>query len=84
MNPQVRQLYKELLFIGREYPKGYNYFKTGLKKVFLKKKDLNDFEEIQKAIQHGRFVYKELEALWFLKKYRTMKQNYYDLGEKRE
>jgi hypothetical protein len=80
MHPHVRQLYKDLLHIGREYPKGFSYFRAGLKKVFLKKKDLDlsDAQVLKNAIDHGRFVYKELEALWFLKKYRVMKKNYYD------
>ncbi|KAJ3305830.1 hypothetical protein HDV03_000939 [Kappamyces sp. JEL0829] len=75
---QVIQLYKELLWIGREYPKGFHYFRAGLHRSFMKKAHLEDAKEIQKAIDHGRFVYKELEALWFLKKYRTMKARYLD------
>ncbi|KAJ3321489.1 Actin- protein 3B [Boothiomyces sp. JEL0866] len=75
MNPKVRDIYKQLLYIGKEYPKGYDYFRSGLKRAFLKKKDLPD-SEIDKAVEHGKFVYRELEALWFLKKYRTLKRNY--------
>lgn len=83
MHPQVRQLYKELLYIGREYPKGFPYFRTGLKRVFLKKRelDLKDEMALRAAIDHGRFVYRELEALWFLKKYRVLKKSYYDNQE---
>ncbi|KAI8898883.1 hypothetical protein BC833DRAFT_587897 [Globomyces pollinis-pini] len=77
MHPGVRDLYKQLLYIGREYPKGHQYFKKGLKGAFMKKKNIPE-SEIQKSIDHGWFVYKELEALWFLKKYRTLKKNYYD------
>ncbi|KAH6602398.1 hypothetical protein BASA61_001146 [Batrachochytrium salamandrivorans] len=47
-----------------------------LKKAFFKKKDLHNAAEIEKAIAHGEYVYKELEALWFIKKYRAMKRNY--------
>ncbi|OAJ35873.1 hypothetical protein BDEG_20105 [Batrachochytrium dendrobatidis JEL423] len=25
---------------------------------------------------HGEYVYKELESLWFIKKYRAMRRNY--------
>jgi hypothetical protein len=35
-------------------------------------------EELQKAIDKANFVKKEAEALIFLKKYRQMKQRYYD------
>ena len=43
----------------------------------MKKRDLPP-NEVPKAIEHGEYVYKELEALWFLKKYRSMKTRYYD------
>lgn len=78
MRPEVRLLYKELLYIGREYPKGTVVFNAMLKKGFLKNKSLSTDEEISKAVEHGRYVYKELEALWFLKKYRTIKSRYLD------
>jgi hypothetical protein len=73
MHPDVRSLYKQLFFIARqlEYP-GY---KHKLKSAFYKKKDL-PATEIPTAVKHGDFVIKELEALWFLKKYRTLKRNY--------
>ncbi|KAI9203138.1 putative growth hormone-inducible soluble protein [Polychytrium aggregatum] len=74
---QVRQLYKNLLWIGREYPAGFEFFKPKLKSAFLKNKSLETEEDIRKAIQHGEFVQKELEALWFLKKYRSIKSSYY-------
>jgi hypothetical protein len=44
------------------------FFRNGLKKSFLKKKDLVEEKDILQAVEHGRYVYKELEALWFLKK----------------
>ncbi|KAJ3300546.1 LYR motif-containing protein 5 [Borealophlyctis nickersoniae] len=68
----------QLLYIGREYPAGYDYFRSRLKNAFAKKRNLEDPEKIKQAIKHGEFVYKELEALWFLKKYRTMKEKYSD------
>ncbi|KNC96016.1 uncharacterized protein SPPG_08612 [Spizellomyces punctatus DAOM BR117] len=75
---QVRSLYKQLLFIGREYPAGFEFYRARLKAAFLKKRDLSDPEDIRKALRQGEFVLKELEALWFLKKYRHLKQKYYD------
>ncbi|KAI8822488.1 LYR motif-containing protein 5 [Fimicolochytrium jonesii] len=75
----VRDLYKQLLWIGREYPQGgLEYFRPRLKKAFLKNKELSKPEDIEQAIKRGEFVLKELEALWFLKKYRHVKQSYYD------
>ncbi|KAM6214441.1 electron transfer flavoprotein regulatory factor 1 [Rhynchocyon petersi] len=73
---EVLNLYKNLLYLGREYPKG-DYFKRRLKNVFLKNKDVKDPEKIKELIKRGEFVMKELEALYFLRKYRAMKQRYY-------
>lgn len=81
LHPQVRNLYKTLLYIGRDYPAGYTYFRTKLKSAFMKNKSLSTESEIQSAIHRGEFVMKELEALWFLKKYRTMRERYGDSRE---
>uniref|UniRef100_W5LPG0 LYR motif containing 5a n=1 Tax=Astyanax mexicanus TaxID=7994 RepID=W5LPG0_ASTMX len=67
-----------LLYLGREYPKGTAYFRERLKTAFMKNKDETDPEKIQKLIARGDFVIKELEALYFLRKYRAMKKRYYD------
>ncbi|KAM4747988.1 electron transfer flavoprotein regulatory factor 1 [Rhinophrynus dorsalis] len=75
---EVVKLYKNLLFLGREYPKGENYFKERLKKAFMKNKDVKDPEKIKELIARGEYVIKELEALYYLKKYRAMKQRYYE------
>uniref|UniRef100_F7ABU4 Electron transfer flavoprotein regulatory factor 1 n=1 Tax=Xenopus tropicalis TaxID=8364 RepID=F7ABU4_XENTR len=75
---EVVRLYKNLLFLGREYPKGESYFRERLKRAFLKNKDVRDPEKIKELIGRGEFVIKELEALYFLRKYRAMKQRYYE------
>lgn len=67
----------KLLYLGREYPKGADYFRSRLKAAFLKNKDETDPEKIKQLIAQGEFVMKELEALYFLRKYRAMKQRYY-------
>ncbi|XP_066121012.1 electron transfer flavoprotein regulatory factor 1 [Saccopteryx bilineata] len=74
---EVLNLYKNLLYLGRDYPKGADYFKRRLKNVFLKNKDVKDPEKIKELIKRGEYVIKELEALYFLRKYRAMKQRYY-------
>lgn len=74
---EVVKLYKNLLYLGREYPKGADYFRRRLKAAFLKNKDETDPEKIKQLIARGEFVVKELEALYFLRKYRAMKQRYY-------
>ncbi|KAF7693997.1 LYR motif-containing protein 5A isoform X2 [Silurus meridionalis] len=75
---EVIRLYKNLLFIGRDYPKGAVYFRERLKSAFMKNKDVTDPEKIRKLIDRGEFVIKELEALYFLRKYRAMKKRYYE------
>ncbi|XP_068442208.1 LYR motif-containing protein 5A [Clinocottus analis] len=75
---QVMRLYKTLLYLGRDYPQGAAYFRERLKCAFMKNKDVSDPEKIQKLVARGDFVIKELEALYFLRKYRAMKKRYYE------
>ncbi|XP_053320408.1 electron transfer flavoprotein regulatory factor 1 isoform X1 [Spea bombifrons] len=75
---EVVKLYKNLLFLGREYPKGEDYFKERLKNAFMKNKDVRDPEKIKELLARGEFVVKEIEALYYLRKYRAMKQRYYE------
>lgn len=79
---EVIRLYKNLLYLGREYPRGSTYFRERLKAAFMKNKDEMDPEKIKKLVAKGDFVIKELEALYFLRKYRAMKRRYYDDPEK--
>lgn len=74
---RVVNLYKTLLFLGRDYPHGYDYFRTRLKRAFTKNKHVSDPEKIEVLIAHGNYVVKELEALYMLRKYRTLKRRYY-------
>ncbi|TPX50988.1 hypothetical protein SeMB42_g01608 [Synchytrium endobioticum] len=74
---RVLRLYKELLYVGQTYPAGFeNYFRPKLRAAFKAKASLADPRDIERAINLGEYVYKEIEALHFLKKYRTMKQRY--------
>ncbi|XP_071454848.1 LYR motif-containing protein 5A [Hetaerina americana] len=75
---EVIRLYKTLLHLGRDYPKGYDYFRTRLKTAFMKNKDVDDPKQIKTLIARGDFVVKEVEALYMLRKYRTMKKRYYE------
>lgn len=47
----------------------------------MKNKDVTDPEKIKQLVARGDFVIKELEALYFLRKYRAMKKRYYDPQE---
>jgi hypothetical protein len=52
-----------LLFLGREYPLGYAYFRDRLHTAFWKQKDLNDADKIKEGVRRAEFVKKEIEAL---------------------
>jgi len=78
LRPQVIQLYKNLLWLGREYPAGADFFNTRLKKAFMNNRNETNPEKIQEMIGRGEFVIKEIEALYMLRKYRTLKRRYYD------
>ncbi|XP_029017412.1 LYR motif-containing protein 5A [Betta splendens] len=75
---EVIRLYKNLLYLGRDYPQGFVYFRGRLKAAFMKNKDVTDPDKIKKLVARGDFVIKELEALYFLRKYRAMKKRYYE------
>lgn len=47
----------------------------------MKNKDVTDPEKIKQLVARGDFVIKELEALYFLRKYRAMKKRYYEPEE---
>lgn len=72
----VIAIYKELLHLGRDYPLGYPYFRNRLHDAFMKRAGVTDKEEIEKGIRQAEYVKKEIEALYYLKKYRTMRRNY--------
>ncbi|KAK5957512.1 hypothetical protein OHC33_001888 [Knufia fluminis] len=73
---QVIHVYKELLEMGKSYPLGYDYFRPRLHKAFMSQAHLQDEEKIQEGIKRAEYVKKEIEALYYLKKYRSMKQRY--------
>ena len=78
LRSEVIAVYKHLSYLGREYPKGEDWFKPRLKNGFMKNKDVQDPEEIKKLIARADFVAKELEALYALRKYRALKDRYHD------
>ncbi|AEO63183.1 uncharacterized protein THITE_154681 [Thermothielavioides terrestris NRRL 8126] len=53
----------KLLFLGREYPQGYDYFRPRLHRAFMAKSHLTDENEIRQGIARAEFVRKEIEAL---------------------
>nr|XP_004210695.1 electron transfer flavoprotein regulatory factor 1 [Hydra vulgaris] len=75
---KVLQLYRQLLYYGKDYPLGFDYFKPKLKNAFIKNKHVTDQVELEKLIQRAEYVIKELEALFMLRKYRALKSRYYE------
>ncbi|KAH6720300.1 hypothetical protein BKA61DRAFT_232726 [Leptodontidium sp. MPI-SDFR-AT-0119] len=79
-NPALRRevisIYKELLNLGRGYPLGFDYFRPRLHKAFMSNAALTDEEEIRQGIKRAEFVKKEIEALYYLKRYRALRQRY--------
>ncbi|RAL17170.1 electron transfer flavoprotein regulatory factor 1 [Aspergillus homomorphus CBS 101889] len=61
-NPELRHqvinIYKELLFLGRNYPLGYDYFRNRLHKAFTSQAHLDNEEQIRKGIARAEFVKK--------------------------
>ncbi|PHH63160.1 hypothetical protein CDD81_6211 [Ophiocordyceps australis] len=79
-NPELRRqvisIYKELLFLGRDYPRGFDFFRPRLHKAFMSRANERDEEKIRAGIAHADYVKKELEALYYLKRYRTLRKRY--------
>ncbi|KAK0939966.1 hypothetical protein LTR29_008435 [Friedmanniomyces endolithicus] len=48
----------ELLYLGRDYPLGYDYFRPRLHKAFMAKAGLQDEGEIRKGIEQAAYVKK--------------------------
>ncbi|KAK6218407.1 complex 1 protein [Colletotrichum tabaci] len=60
---QVIAIYKELLYLGREYPLGYDYFRPRLHGAFRANAALRDEDAIRRGIERAEYVKKEIEAL---------------------
>jgi len=52
----------ELLFLGREYPQGYDYYRTRLHKAFASQQHLTEEEQIKRGIARAEFVKKGTQA----------------------
>ncbi|KAF7913332.1 hypothetical protein EAE99_010722 [Botrytis elliptica] len=73
---EVIGIYKELLNLGRSYPLGYTYFRNRLHRAFMSNSHLTTAAEIRAGIERAAFVRKEIEALYYLKRYRALRQRY--------
>ena len=64
-NPALLTNTVELLFLGREYPLGYDYFRPRLHKAFMAKADLQDEAQIRKGIEQAEFVKKGISPSFY-------------------
>ncbi|KAI5857040.1 hypothetical protein BZA05DRAFT_387069 [Tricharina praecox] len=76
LRTQVKRIYKDLLYLGRDYPLGYAYFQPRLHGAFMSQAGLQDEQQIRDGIERAEFVKREIEALYYLKKYRAMRERY--------
>lgn len=65
------------------YYLGYDFFRRKCHAAFMRNKDLNE-KEAEEWVKKGDYIIKELESLYMLKKYRTMKRRYYPDDQKSE
>jgi hypothetical protein len=74
-----------MLYMGRDYPQGYDYYRTRLHKAFWSQRQLEDEEAITKGIQRAEFVKKgKLVEDHSIRRQLTIKteiEALYELGE---
>jgi hypothetical protein len=78
MHPLVRNLYKRIITVGREYPTGLDAVRTRAKAEMKKNAHLEDGLELRRAISYGRWMVKEMIGVIQLKKYRAIKKRYHE------
>lgn len=78
MHPLVRNLYRRLLVVGRDYPPGLDHVRTRAKAKFLANAHITDELELRKAVHYGRHMVKEMQGIIKLKKYRALRERYAD------
>jgi hypothetical protein len=83
MHPLVRDLYKRVLFVGKDYPTGLAHVKRTWKEALRNPENCPTWytgecneEELLRAVHRGRLAVKEMIGIIQIKKYRTMKQRY--------
>ncbi|KAJ6090111.1 LYR motif-containing protein 5B [Penicillium sp. IBT 16267x] len=58
LSQKLTEIGEELLWLGREYPLGYKYFRDRLHRAFAGQAHLDDEEQIRKGIARAEFVKK--------------------------
>ena len=73
----LRMISIQILYLAKDWPEGYAALRDRAKRSFLINRQETDARKIEQLIERAEFVVKEVEALYSLKKYRTMKKRYY-------
>lgn len=76
MHKLVRDLYKRLLWVGRDYPAGLAAVRERAKREFRLHAGLKEEREILEAVHRGRWWVREIEGVIKLRKYRAMARSY--------
>jgi len=76
MDPRVRNLYKRFIIVGRDYPAGLDHVRERAKREFFKRAEAAEGIELNRAINYGRYMVREMTGIMQLKKYRALKQRY--------
>ncbi|KAI1110945.1 complex 1 protein [Nemania sp. NC0429] len=77
-NPELRRqviaIYKELLYLGKDYPLGFSYFRPRLHRAFMANAQMRSEDDIKRGIERADFVRKG--TVYYLKRYRTLRKRY--------
>ena len=65
----------QLLYLGKNYPKGYNHFRDTLRAAFEKNKGVEDPQQIQQLLGKCDNIAKELETLYMLRQYKHVNKH---------
>lgn len=76
MHPRVRDLYKRIITVGRDYPMGLEWVRGKAKVWILQNKDVRDDLELRRKIAEGRRQVREMQAVIWLKRYRYLNKVY--------
>lgn len=76
MHPLVRDLYRRLLHVGKDYPQGLSFVREKAKQGIFMNASLTSDADILHAVNQGRWWAKEMVGVIQFKKYRAMRQRY--------
>jgi hypothetical protein len=77
MHPLVRNLYKRILLVGRDYPAGLSHVRERAKQAFADDA-AGDELAIKRSVARGRRYVRDMQDAVRLHKYRAVKQRYED------